>query len=210
MRAIHKLPEPGSLTEYRLLAGAIYDGMPQQVKQDLRVALVQEQRGLCCYCMGRIRAEQSGMRIEHWAAKAAHPELALTYSNLLAACHGGEGDRRPQQHCDVYKGDNALNINPATEPGDFASRFIYDPTGRISSDQAPARPDLDTLNLNAAILKNNRKAVVDALLLQWRSGRGTARLQAYWGGGEVLREYCEVALYYLRKKRNWLDAHAGA
>ena len=57
-------------------------------KDELRRALVTEQRGLCCYCMGRIRAERTSMKIEHWRSQARYPDQQLNYRNLLASCHG--------------------------------------------------------------------------------------------------------------------------
>ena len=53
MRAITKGPEPVSLTAHRQTPHCDYDNYA--AKDDLRNALVSEQRGLCCYCMGRIR-----------------------------------------------------------------------------------------------------------------------------------------------------------
>ena len=53
MKAIAKGPEPASLTAHRQTPHGNYDNYA--AKDHLRSALVAEQRGLCCYCMGRIR-----------------------------------------------------------------------------------------------------------------------------------------------------------
>jgi hypothetical protein len=61
MRTIHKSHEPASLTEYRTAGGGHYEDYPD--KDTLRTYLVNDQRGLCCYCLSRIRAESGTMKI---------------------------------------------------------------------------------------------------------------------------------------------------
>jgi hypothetical protein len=58
-------------------------------KDGLRAALVRDQRGLCCYCMTRVEATGTRMKIEHWRCQSRNADLELAYSNLLAACLGG-------------------------------------------------------------------------------------------------------------------------
>ena len=84
MRAITKGREPVSLTAHRQTPHSDYDNYPE--KDDLRHALVTEQRGLCCYCMGRIRPERARMKIEHWRCQKDHDGEQLNYRNLLGAC----------------------------------------------------------------------------------------------------------------------------
>lgn len=88
MRDITKEIEPRSLTEHRAGEHCDYDNY--QGKDELRQALVREQRGLCCYCMGRIRADTASMKIEHWGSQARFPGDQLHYQNLLGACLGGQ------------------------------------------------------------------------------------------------------------------------
>jgi hypothetical protein len=63
MRNIQKGSEPKSLTEHRCNTHSDYDNYAD--KEDLRVSLVKEQRGICCYCMQRIRSNSDDMKIEH-------------------------------------------------------------------------------------------------------------------------------------------------
>ena len=98
MRAIVKGPEPPSLTAYRLAPHGGYEDYPD--KDALQRSLSAEQRGLCCYCMGRIRPDADSMKIEHWRSQARYPDEQLSYRNLLGACRGGEGQPRGRQHCD--------------------------------------------------------------------------------------------------------------
>ena len=72
MRAITKLPEPHSLTQHRAAAQADYANYTD--KDTLRVQLVQEQRGLCCFCGGRIEAAGDRMKIAHWMPQDPYPQ----------------------------------------------------------------------------------------------------------------------------------------
>ena len=64
MRAITKSTEPASLTAHRQMRYSNYDNYAD--KDALRHALLTEQRGICCYCMGRIHNGPATMKIEHW------------------------------------------------------------------------------------------------------------------------------------------------
>jgi uncharacterized protein (TIGR02646 family) len=89
MRTIVKGREPASLVEYRSGRGATYENYWD--KDTLRTQLVDEQGGLCCYCLSRIRAEHGKMKIEHWHSQDKYSAEQLTYSNMLGACMGNEG-----------------------------------------------------------------------------------------------------------------------
>lgn len=111
MRGIRKSPEPMSLTRYREQPGAVFEDYSE--KAELRTALVREQRGLCCYCLSRIRDSADSTKVEHWHSQSHYPAEALQYSNLLAVCKGGEGAESRGRHCDTSKGDRDLLRNPA-------------------------------------------------------------------------------------------------
>ena len=70
MRTIAKGREPQSLTAHRKTAHSDYGNYGH--KDELRTALVAEQRGLCCYCMDRIRNDRV-TKIEHWRPRGASP-----------------------------------------------------------------------------------------------------------------------------------------
>ena len=186
MRAIAKAPEPVSLTTHRQTPHCDYDNYA--AKDDLRNALVSEQRGLCCYCMGRIRNEPTTMKIEHWWCRAHHPGGQLNYRNLLGSCQGGEGQPRSLQHCDTQKGDTDLAWNPADPAHRIETRIRYELDGSIRADDADFDGQLnDVLNLNLPVLKNNRKGIYDAVLQWWKS-------QKKWSHGRVPRERLEREL----------------
>lgn len=205
MRMIVKQPEPGSLTAHRQKPSCDFDNYPD--KDALRRALVSEQRGLCCYCMGRIRPNASAMKIEHWLSQTSCPNAQLDYSNLLGACRGGEGRPRREQHCDTQKGDRNLRWNPADPAHMIESRMQYDPDGFVRSNDPTLDDQLNSvLNLNLAFLKQNRKGVFDAVLQWWRRRRPVPRDRIE---REILRlapadgwldPYCQVAVWWLNRK----------
>ena len=211
MRAIRKGVEPASLTAHRQTQHGSYDNYPD--KAELRRALVGEQRGLCCYCMGRIRDDAAGMKIEHWRSRRRHRNRDLDYRNLLAACTGGEGRRARDQHCDTKKGDRDLRWNPADPAHHVETRLRYELDGTIRSyDDEEFDDQLNgVLNLNLSVLKNNRKGVWGAFLEWWHREQKRAqgpvsterieRERDRWSGGSGdLRPYCQVVIWLLTQR----------
>jgi len=209
MRTIIKSPEPRRLTTHRLTPHSDYDNYPY--KEELRSALVTEQRGLCCYCMGRI--SDSNSRIEHWRCQHNYREEQLNYRNLLGVCYGGEKERlKPDlYHCDKTKGDRDLKYNPTDPAHRIEARLYYKPDGSIRSHDPDFDVELDSvLNLNQYYLKENRKNVYFGLLEWWdiakkKHGpvsRGRFERERKWrteGTGE-LAPYCQVAVYWLEQR----------
>ncbi len=210
MRAIVKGPEPASLIAHRKTPHCDYDNYGP--KGDLRHALITEQRGLCCYCMGRIHNGPATMRIEHWRPRANHPTEQLNYKNLLGACLGGHGQPARFQHCDTRKGNRDLQWNPADPAHHIETRVRYELDGSIHADDAMFDDQLNqVLNLNLPLLKNNRKGILNAVLDWWK--REKARI-----GGPVPRArfvqerdrhiadngelvpYCQVVVWWLGQK----------
>ena len=174
MRAITKGAQPPSLLGHRQTQQSNYGNYAQ--KDDLRHALVSEQRGLCCYCMGRIHNEPPTMKIEHWRCQARHVGEQLNYRNLLGACLGGQGQPAHLQHCDTRKGDRDLQWNPADPAHHIETRIRYEADGVIRSDDASFDSELaDVLNLNLQRLKNNRKGVRDGILDWWTQEKARLR-----------------------------------
>ena len=207
MREIAKGKEPLSLTQHRSTPHADYENYLE--KDMLRECLVDEQRGICCYCLSRIRATADDMKIEHWHSQAEHTTEQLDYSNLLGACMGNEGQPRSDQFCDTYKGDKHLSRNPANPMHRVEDLIRFEPNGRISSSDPGFDSELNSvLNLNVAFLVNNRKAALKAFIqtLQKREKipRGTwQRLLREWNGESsvsYLRPFCNVIVYWLRKR----------
>jgi uncharacterized protein (TIGR02646 family) len=210
MRAIRKSAEPRSLTEYRATPEANYDDYKD--KQSLRKSLVDEQRGLCCYCLCRIRAGIDGsplnMKIEHWHCQSRYPGEDLVYANLLGACEGRDGRDPRIQHCDTKKSDADLKWNPAN-PLHPIPQLTYYSNGELRSEDPDFDRQIDeVLNLNNKLLVNNRKATlksfVDSLpsIGTWPRAELEKRLRNWNGESNTgeLEEYCEVVVYWLKKK----------
>jgi uncharacterized protein (TIGR02646 family) len=207
MRAITKANEPPSLTEHRCSEHADYDNYVDKVT--LRQYLVREQRGLCCYCLSRIRAASEAMKIEHWHCQDHYPAEQLDYANLLGSCLGGEGQAWKFQHCDTRKRNQDLSRNPANRAHQVERLFRYLGDGTIVSDDAIVEREInDVLNLNAPFLKASRKSVLEAFKATFAK-RGTLeritleRLLQEWNGqshADELRPYCQVVVYWLTKR----------
>jgi uncharacterized protein (TIGR02646 family) len=210
MRNIVKGVEPKSLAEHRCTEFADYENNYKgEDKQELREHLVAEQRGLCCYCLSRIRPETTRMRIEHWQSQSAFPERQLDYANLLGACIGGEGGPPELHHCDKKRQDSPLSKNPADTAHDVELATHYDKDGTIRSTDPQFDFELNQiLNLNLPLLKNNRKAVLNQFLEvgpkhgDWNKALLEKKL-AEWNGETStgwLEPYCQVIVYWLRKR----------
>jgi len=210
MRAITKGAEPPSLTAHRQTPHCDYDNYGD--KNGLRRALVTEQRGLCCYCMGRIHNGNDTMKVEHWQCQDRHQDKQLNYHNLLGACRGGEDQPSHLQHCDTRKRNHDLRWNPADPSHHIETRIRYELDGTICSDDDLFDTQLnDVLNLNLPVLKNNRKGILDAII-DWRKRekdriRGPIprdRLERerdrYLTGNGELAPYCQVAVWWLGQK----------
>ncbi|QDC10105.1 TIGR02646 family protein [Oceanicola sp. D3] len=200
---ITKGAEPKSLTQHRAQPHSNYDNYTQ--KGELRAALVSEQKGLCCYCTGRIRAERTAMKIEHWKCQADHSDLQLVYGNLLGACLGGNGKSPNEQHCDTRKGDRDIKWNPADTAHAIETRLEYLVDGTVKSSDDEFDPELnDILGLNLSYLKNSRKAVLDSVLQWWRSTpKARQKVQQQIDHRINAAEYqpfSPVAIWFLRQK----------
>jgi uncharacterized protein (TIGR02646 family) len=204
MRTIQKGPEPPTLTQHRKKPHADYDNYTD--KATLRIVLVAEQRGLCCYCQSRIRPTPDQMKIEHWQCQHAHSARQLDFSNLHGACLGGHGRPEREQHCDTRKGNNLLCFSVADPTHPIERRIRFLGNGTVRSDDASIENDINgVLNLNQARLANNRKAVLVAFQQRLQSGRSfdPARELRKWDGSNPgeLPEFAQVVVYWLCKRQ---------
>lgn len=225
MRRIQKGHEPPSWAVRRSTPGAItWDAVHGNERQEARNRLFDEQAGLCAYCMTRLPGTgDADMKIEHWHARSARPDLVLDWDNVLGVCAGdvgGSGSKAQRFHCDAYRGalpqhDQALTVHPAAYPPDAATLFRFSrSTGEIGPAPAldAAQADnvqltVDRLNLNIDRLRRNRLAVIQKLRGWFRAGRmNPAKLADLLGANRTphegrLPEYCEVAAQYLEGKK---------
>jgi uncharacterized protein (TIGR02646 family) len=207
VRAITKGPEPATLTIHRLANPGDYDGYAD--KNTLRNALLSEQRGLCCYCMCRIRNEYMKMKVEHWRCQDDYPADRLRYGNLLGACLGGEGQHPRFQCCDTKKANKDLRWNPAEPTHHIESRIWYEADGTIRSNDAGFNTELnEVLNLNLDLLKRDRKAVLDGIVAWWKleknrlhgpvpRTRFAEQRQKLLAGNGELKPFCQVGAWWI-------------
>jgi uncharacterized protein (TIGR02646 family) len=205
MRNIQKGPEPTSLKQHRCNTNTDYDNYSD--KDDLRKSLVNEQKGICCYCMQRIRPNSEQMKIEHWQSQEIYPQRQLDYNNLLGACQGGEGQKRNRQHCDTRKANLNLTFCPAKPSHNVESKIHFLGDGTVESDDLQFNKDInEVLNLNESALVRNRKGLLEAFregLIQRQPSDADLRKElSKWNGddGGDLDPFCQVIVYYLRKK----------
>lgn len=210
MRMIAKGTEPPSLIAHRKDTHSDYSNYSG--KDALREALITEQRGLCCYCMRRIRNSPTTMKIEHWHSQRRYQAEQLRYQNLLGACLGGQRQPPQKQHCDTRKGDHDLMWNPANPNHHVETRIDYGADGSIHSNDVEFDAQLnDVLNLNLSFLKNNRREVFNGILEWWRYEKARLRgpvprsrierqRDRWQGGTGELQPYCQVAVWLLNQR----------
>ena len=184
-----------------------YDELHEEDKIMMKSILLQEQGNICAYCMTRIQADTS--TIEHYIPRHGQNgdmSLSLEYRNLFAVCRRTRGEKAKNKTCDDRKGDRLISINPSRDSDIEQIRYKTD--GTIYSDNASFNQDLDnTLNLNDATLKSNRKAAVDAVLLQlskrkkgsWNKEYIQKVLDTYQSANPKT-EYVGIIIYRLQKK----------
>jgi len=214
MKHIEKGEEPRSLLKYRKSGNADYNRLPKKEKEDLRQALLREQGYICCYCMQRIRENNS--KIEHWKPQTppfAH--LRLDYQNLFIACKGNEGAKKKFQHCDTHKGKDEITINPADETKNCEQFVKYRKNGKIYSDDPIVNKELDgILNLNTQTLKNNRAEIMGQVINDLTTIKGKNAEWPLRSVRKMIRKYegrqgrknekfiplCQLVIYFLKKR----------
>lgn len=173
IRYVKGVEPHGRLAERRSRTGEDFEALTLEEKQAVREALVRDQGALCAYCQRRISAEPDAagrpcMSVEHWAAQSTHPDLALTWSNLLGVCTGQAPvppdlrGPRPRPHCDVSRGNKPLFLHPVEGQGpDPRHHLRYTSDGRVEEQQPlpPDRQDIETLRLNDERLRRARAEI---------------------------------------------------
>lgn len=183
MKRIDKGGEPGSLLVYRKQRGTpapSYADLPAKVRLDLQAALLEAQRGLCCYCQGRLKTET--MKIEHFMPQSAHPELELDWGNLWAACPGNPGPPATQT-CDTRKGNQVIELGPGSAAADQVS---FKDSGRLDhQDPDRLREAEEVLGLNTPLLVRARKQAVQGMIAALTRKKGNARFTTEFTSREL-------------------------
>jgi uncharacterized protein (TIGR02646 family) len=224
MKHIKKGHEPTELTTFKILnPNANYSDLGKIEGESLRNALVNEQKGICAFCIGRIEnvwksgivskdlGEDDGpnVKVGHWIPQkepnGLGKNLTLDYTNMLGVCKGG-GRKEKFQHCDKKQGNTALTINPL-DPS-VENGFSYARDGAIY--HFDCENDIEkTLNLNVEKLKVAREIAIDEVCFQMKSEKEQNHLsneeiyqkvKSFWESPDeknTYREYCQAALYFI-------------
>jgi hypothetical protein len=150
------------------------------------------------------------MKIDHWHPQEGYKDEDLVYANLLGVCMGNEGQEHKAQHCDTRKGNAILAYNPANPDHHIEERLSYTGNGTLKSTDTDFDDQINkVLNLNWIRLKENRKAIIDAVekALSARPGTRTkAELENFlrrWqepATDGCLNPYSGTAIYFLKKR----------
>ena len=218
MKRIIKNKEPQKLIEYKnkfskeeLENNDLYSDFPYKDKEscktdekNLRRILLEEQGYICCYCMSRINCDNS--KIEHFKPQKKYRKLQLEYKNLFLACLGGKGK---EQFCDTAKGDKELKkINLLENIENFIKYKKSNEGIIIYSDDKNIDEELNKiLNLNASILKKNRKLKWKEVLNQLKKKefdknyikKFLKSLKEKDKNGKYA-DFCEMVIFFLEKK----------
>lgn len=195
MILIEKGSEPNAWMRYRLTQGVEFRAIPE-----LKDSLLKEQGYLCAYCMARI--DKDHMKVEHFKPQSLYPQDIFSYGNLLACCLG---KTQGESHCDTSKGNAEISLSPLS-PSCVNTLSYESGTGAIKSSNEDYNRDLDTLNLNAHIIKRNRLKVLQGVIQALQSvdfNPGAIRSQLKeWNSvdKEAKRKpYCGIVIYFLGK-----------
>jgi uncharacterized protein (TIGR02646 family) len=214
MKYIRKdhLKEPISLREFReTTPNAAYDGLHGDVKETLRLILLEEQGFLCAYCMGRISNDRNNMEIEHYVtqkrhlnspfSEQEHKDQELRYLNMLGTCNG-------LRSCSGIRGNKPLVVDPKHPDCEQLVKFKKD--GFAYSDDLNVTNDINHLELNK--LTDVRREIIDKArerlkkhqnwsnniiekeINNWKSKKKTRYGLAY-------EPYCMAAVHYLESKK---------
>ncbi len=221
MKKIVKTIEPKSLTKYRseilhqdLEKSNIYEDFPEKTQEDcknnivnnLRKQLLEEQGYICCYCMSRINCDNS--KIEHFKPQTKYRNLQIDYRNLFIACGGGTGKKGKYQFCDTKKGEDELEVIDLLHH--IENHIQYEKHSQniaIKSSDRRIQNDIDrVLNLNISLLQKNRKEQYDSFLKKLKTkGYSLSNIQKTLNfykmkHGDKYEPYCEMIVYFLTKK----------
>lgn len=164
MRNIRKNNPPASFVRYVKASNATFEDMDKDVKDDLRDALISEQKSVCAYCQQVIK---KNIKIEHHCEQSicngqnGIQDKRLVYNNLFAVCKGFGGVNN-EQHCDTNKANfNSTNglpiaVNPLNR--DHIRTISYASTGLIKSSNPQFSTEINQiLALNISYIKDLRK-----------------------------------------------------
>lgn len=144
-----------------------YESIPSDLKDQVKLQLMTEQKGLCCYCCGRI--EHDDFHIEHYfpqsrSKKGDKRKYLTDYYNIMLSCNGTLGIKKGGNSCGHHKEswyNKDFMISPLQK--DCEDYFSYAADGSILSKDKRADFMIKKLGLNEYKLKEARKNALIAI-----------------------------------------------
>ncbi len=176
-------------------------------KAQLRVALVQEQFYICCYCNDSIKGD-SKTKIEHFLPRAKYKDVIFDYQNLIAACDGGENETDPTLlnpralHCDSKKSNEDPSQIQLVTPFDIDAHtdFYFTENGEIRSNTQQGKNTIAFLNLDCKRLNLRRKKVIETYLYDFETEDIDAQIEEVSEPiNGKLQAFCTAILSVLEK-----------
>lgn len=139
MRKIDKGTEPEVLARFKARnPGKRYQDLDQEVRSAIRLGCTAEQLYLCAYCCVEITGENLDTMNEHLQCRDKHPQLSLTFDNIVASC------KTPGQ-CDAAKGNRTAPLTPLMP--ECESELLFLISGRVKGKTSRALETIAVLNL---------------------------------------------------------------
>lgn len=123
----------------------------KELRKNLRVHLISEQKGVCAYCCKSINDESSSN--EHIKPRANFPTYSLDYNNIVVSC-------KTKNTCTTAKGNEYSDDFVSPLDDDLESHFSISPDGNIICLTKRAEYTCDLLRLNSYELVEARRAII--------------------------------------------------
>lgn len=135
-----------------------YQDLRGEDYHNLKIHIIDEQYGLCCYCCKEIQDYNS--HIEHLKPQHQYQSETLNYSNLLVSCNGYKDNKENCGHRKDRWYDEYYTITPIDE--NCESFFTYTIDGQIRSNREDTRAQetINKLELNIDLLQRARRTAI--------------------------------------------------
>lgn len=135
-----------------------YEELRGEDYHNLKVAIINEQYGLCCYCC--IEIEPFASHIEHLKPQKKFPDQQLNYDNMLVSCDGVKNRRQNCGHKKNEWYDEYFTISPLQE--DCEDYFSYNANGEIKANHNDQRAQetIKQLGLDSDLLRRARRTAI--------------------------------------------------
>jgi uncharacterized protein (TIGR02646 family) len=162
MKHITKRAEPAFFAQWRKGNRGVnwqdFSTNNQELKEELKQQLCEEQEGLCCYCEVKIESDYTS-HIEHFKPRSQFQRDIFKYGNLLASCVLNDSCGHKKQ------GEYFSRMVSPLDSG-CQGKFTYTANGRIipkDEKDSFAQRTIDLLGLDCKDLRHRRRAILRTL-----------------------------------------------